>query len=86
MSEEIQKLKDNAQLTLNIHYGALVKAMNELPLNPTLKGYMFMNFDQGLYWATQAIAFMSPIPPAVEPVQAIKPIQAAEAEVILDAA
>lgn len=54
-------------------YSDMISFLNRLPLNPQIKAYCFMNFDQGSMWAREAIANIqfetSPVPPVIEEIK-----------------
>lgn len=60
MSEETpnQKLKKLMAETFNEHVAIMVKAIERIPMHPTLRSYANMNFDQFAYWVRQAIGMM----------------------------
>lgn len=76
--------KQNLELKNMFHdtyaelYMNLIKFINKLPLNPRMKDYAFMNFDQGSFWIREAMQAMQVITKPVEIAPTQEPIAPTE--------
>lgn len=54
-SQEMRKMMAESFDTLYLN---LINFLNKLPLNNALRSHSYMNFDQGAYWAREAMRHM----------------------------
>jgi hypothetical protein len=81
------QVKTMSKETVGQLYSNLITFINRLPLNPQIRGYAFMNLDQGMYWANLGIDHMqvapeqesAATPDAVTPAEKVADIQSQDA-------
>ncbi len=92
MTDHNEQIKNMFHETYAELYMNLIKFIHKLPLNPRMRDYAFMNFDQGSFWIREAMSAMqlistpAEIAPPAEPIAPIEPCEKDCGHAVLDSA